>query len=93
LEFLPPPSDGKTGRIFLCGSGVAAHAYAPLLRPIADAGYAVFVVKWVEIKGGNHSQFGHYGPQLFDGTATVTREEQQPVSRSALLAALAIIEK
>ena len=194
LEFLPTSSDGKAALVFICGSGVSAHAYAPLLRPIAEAGYAVFVVKlpyrfaplashkqaavkralqipaahpeishwvvsghslggalacrvaqsapeafsamvlvgtthpkqndlsslpmpvtkvyasndgvappdrtlankrllpkdtqWVEIKGGNHSQFGYYGHQLFDGKATISRETQQSTTRSALLEAL-----
>jgi pimeloyl-ACP methyl ester carboxylesterase len=193
LEFLPASSD-RTALVFICGSGIHAHAYAPLLRPIADAGYAVFVVKlpyrfapldshkagvvdraraliaahpevdrwvvaghslggalaariaragrgldaafvligtthpkeddlskldapftkvyatndniappdrvmankgllpahteWIEIKGGNHSQFGNYGHQLFDGTATISREEQQAVTRGVLLGAL-----
>lgn len=45
--------------------------------------------KWVEITGGNHSQFGHYGHQLLDGKATLGREAQQEITRSALLAALA----
>jgi hypothetical protein len=45
LEFLPPSSDGKPALIFMCGSGVSAYAHAPLLRPLAEAGYAVFVVK------------------------------------------------
>jgi hypothetical protein len=44
--------------------------------------------RWVEIEGGNHSQFGHYGHQLFDGSPTTTREEQQAVTRAALLDAL-----
>lgn len=194
LQFTPTSSDSKPALIFICGSGVSAHAYTPLLRPIAEAGYAVFVVKlpfrfapleshkqaavdraisvmdshpqilhwvvsghslggalacrvaqydpkvfsamvllgtthpkqddlssllmritkvyasndgvapmeqilsnkrllpkdtqWVEIKGGNHSQFGHYGHQLFDGKATISRETQQTVTRSALLDAL-----
>jgi len=194
LELVPTSSNGKAALIFMCGSGVSAHAYAPLLRPIVEAGYAVFVVKlpyrfapleshkqaavdrargliaahpeishwvisghslggalacrvtqsdptaisamvligtthpkqedlsflripvtkvsasndgiarpdrilsnkgllpehtkWVEIKGGNHSQFGHYGHQLFDGAATVSREAQQEIRRSALLEAL-----
>jgi pimeloyl-ACP methyl ester carboxylesterase len=41
--------------------------------------------QWVEIKGGNHSQFGNYGHQLFDGNATTSREAQQTATRSALL--------
>jgi dienelactone hydrolase len=194
LEFLPTKQDGKSALIFFCGSGIHPHAYAPLLRPIADAGYAVFVVRlpyrfaplsshrveavnraralvaahpgvaywvvaghslggalaarlaladrasnaafvligtthpkdddlsrldapftkvyatndniappdrvmatkgllpkhteWIQIAGGNHSRFGNYGHQLFDGTATISREEQQRITREALLGAL-----
>lgn len=193
LEFRPALTP-QAALVFICGSGIAAQAYAPLLRPIADAGYAVFVIKlpyrfapmeshkqeavergrqvvaqhpaitrwvlaghslggalacrtvqvapktfaamvlvgtthpknddlsglsipvikvygtndgvapiekimanrnllpadtkWVEIAGGNHSQFGHYGQQLFDGTATISRDAQQTITRTALLAAL-----
>jgi dienelactone hydrolase len=32
---------------------------------------------WVEIEGGNHAQFGWYGPQSGDNPATISREEQQ----------------
>lgn len=194
LEFLPNGSHRNAALIFICGSGIHPHAYAPLLRPIADLGHAVFVIrlpyrfapfsshkdeavnraraliaahpevgrwvvaghslggalaariaqadrglnaafvligtthpwkddlskldapftkvyatndgvapsdrvmaakgllpkhtKWVQIKGGNHSLFGNYGHQLFDGTATISREEQQEVTRNALLEAL-----
>ncbi len=196
LAFLPTSSGGTTGLIFICGSGIAAQAYAPLLRPIAEAGTPVFIVKlpyrfapleahkvaaldrvraviaahpetarwvlsghslgaalaarsahadpaafaalvligtthpkdddlsqlpltvtkvygsndgvarpadvrsnqhllpsqtrWVEIEGGNHSQFGHYGHQLLDGQATVSREEQQAITREALLEAITL---
>jgi len=31
----------------------------------------------VEIAGGNHAQFGWYGPQSGDNPATITREQQQ----------------
>jgi hypothetical protein len=31
----------------------------------------------VEIAGGNHAQFGWYGPQSGDNQATITREQQQ----------------
>ena len=195
LQFVPAPPDGKTGFVFICGSGVSARAYAPLLRPLADAGYCVVIVKlpyrfapleshkqaaidrvrrtvaeheqisrwvisghslggalacrvarsdakafsamvlvgtthpkeddlsslplpvtkvyasndgvappdrtlankgllpattkWVKIEGGNHSQFGHYGHQLLDGKASITREAQQAITRAALLEALA----
>lgn len=195
LQFLPTPPNSATGLVFICGAGVSANAYAPLLRPIAERGHAVFIVKlpfriapleshkqatlervrdtmaahpqiahwviaghslggalacraaqsdpqafaamvlvgtthprqddlsalpmpvtkvyasndgvappdrtlankrllprattWVEIKGGNHSQFGHYGHQLFDGTATIGRETQQDMTRAAILEALA----
>jgi hypothetical protein len=43
----------------------------------------------VEISGGNHSQFGRYGHQLFDGTATISREEQEALTRSEILHVLA----
>jgi dienelactone hydrolase len=32
---------------------------------------------WVPIEGGNHAQFGWYGPQRGDGAATISREQQQ----------------
>jgi pimeloyl-ACP methyl ester carboxylesterase len=194
LAFLPPRLDAKAGLIFICGAGIHPNAYVPLLRPIADAGHAVFIVglpyrfaplsshkeeavarttglmathpevarwvvaghslggalaarvareeagvdaafvlvgtthprdddlsalaapftkvyatndeiapesrimanrgllprhtRWIRIEGGNHSQFGHYGHQLFDGTATISREAQQATTRGVLLAAL-----
>jgi pimeloyl-ACP methyl ester carboxylesterase len=191
LDLSPVAASSDTALIFICGSGVAAEAYVPLLRPVAEAGYAVFIIKlpyrfapleshkqaavdraldviathprirhwvvaghslggalacrvvqsdrkaisglvlvgtthpkeddlsslpmpvtkvyggndgvappdrmfenrgllpkhtrWVEIPGGNHSQFGHYGHQLFDGTPSISREEQQTATRAALV--------
>jgi len=32
---------------------------------------------WVKIVGGNHAQFGWYGPQTGDNPATISRLEQQ----------------
>ena len=37
-----------------------------------------------EIAGGNHGQFGNYGEQAGDGTATITREEQQAQTADAI---------
>lgn len=199
LAFLPVSSKHRTALIFFCGSGIAAEAYAPLLRPVAEDGFPVFVIKlpyrfapldrhkqvavdrargviaahpevlnwviaghslggalaarmagsdsrrlsamvlvatthpkdddlsslripvtkiyasndgvapsdrvmsnrrllpkhtkWVEIAGGNHSHFGRYGQQLFDGTATISREEQETITRSAILQSLTDAEK
>jgi pimeloyl-ACP methyl ester carboxylesterase len=198
LTFLPASSVGHTALIFIPGSGIAAEAYAPLLRPLAERGFPVFIVrlpyrfapleshkeaalgqaraviaaqpkvkhwviaghslggalaarmalldsgslsamvlvgtthpkdddlsflripvtkiyaskdgiappdrilanrgllpphtKWVEIAGGNHSQFGRYGHQLFDGTATIGRERQEALTRSSILRVLSDIE-
>lgn len=62
--------------------GVAGEAqFDGRLLPAATA--------WVRIEGGNHSQFGYYAFQLFDHTATITREEQQRQIHQALLQALA----
>ena len=190
LEFLPRVRAGNAGLVFLCGSGITAEAYARLLRPIADRGHAVIIVrlpyrfaplpshkddavrrardvmnshrevprwvvaghslggalaarvapadpsiaalvligtthpkeadlsslampvtkiyasndgvapvervmankhllpahtKWIEIRGGNHSQFGHYGHQLLDGRARISRDAQQSITRSAIV--------
>jgi hypothetical protein len=38
------------------------------------------------IPGGNHAQFGNYGPQAGDGVALVAREEQQRLAADAILA-------
>ncbi|MFU8887964.1 MAG: alpha/beta hydrolase [Trueperaceae bacterium] len=39
----------------------------------------------VEIEGGNHAGFGHYGPQAGDGVATIEREEQQRQAAETVL--------
>ena len=42
------------------------------------------------IEGGNHAWFGNYGQQEGDGTASITREEQQ---KQVVDAVLDIVEK
>lgn len=42
----------------------------------------------VVIDGGNHAQFGDYGPQAGDGVATIGRDEQQRQTAVTLLAFL-----
>ena len=41
--------------------------------------------RWDEIDGGNHAQFGWYGPQDGDGVATISREAQQAQTIAATL--------
>ena len=43
----------------------------------------------VEIEGGNHAQFGNYGPQKGDSPATITAAEQQEQTVEAISAFLA----
>ena len=43
----------------------------------------------VEIQGGNHAQFGNYGPQKGDLPATISAEEQQAQTVEAIQAFLA----
>jgi Alpha/beta hydrolase family len=43
---------------------------------------------WIPIEGGNHAGFGWYGPQPGDGTASISREEQQARTVSAVTALL-----
>ena len=38
----------------------------------------------VEIEGGNHAQFGNYGPQKGDLPATISAEEQQAQTVEAI---------
>jgi hypothetical protein len=44
--------------------------------------------KFVAIEGGNHAQFGWYGPQRGDNAATISRAEQQEQTISATLSLL-----
>ncbi|MEO5805625.1 alpha/beta hydrolase [Devosia sp.] len=38
-----------------------------------------------QIEGGNHAQFGYYGPQIMDGTASLSRQAQQAQMTDAAL--------
>jgi len=44
--------------------------------------------RWVRLEGANHRQFGSYGAQLGDCSATMTRPAQQAQTVAALVAAL-----
>jgi hypothetical protein len=40
---------------------------------------------YLKLRGGNHAQFGYYGPQRGDGDALITLLEQQEMTVSAIL--------
>jgi pimeloyl-ACP methyl ester carboxylesterase len=42
----------------------------------------------VSIDGGNHAQFGDYGPQVGDNPATISRADQQTAAVSGTLGVL-----
>jgi pimeloyl-ACP methyl ester carboxylesterase len=46
--------------------------------------------QWTAIEGGNHAQFGAYGPQSGDRPATISREAQQ---ERVVAATVALLEK
>ena len=47
---------------------------------------------WIEIVGGNHAQFGWYGPQPGDNSADISREAQQKQTMDATLQLLEELE-
>jgi hypothetical protein len=52
--------------------GMASGGKIDASRPLLPAD-----TRWVPIQGGNHAQFGWYGPQPGDNPATITRQAQQ----------------
>jgi hypothetical protein len=42
--------------------------------------------KYIVIEGGNHPQFGYYGPQKGDGKASISLLEQQKITVDEILA-------
>ena len=48
--------------------------------------------EWVAIEGGNHAQFGWYGPQRGDNPATITGEDQQQQIVAATLRLLVSVD-
>jgi hypothetical protein len=79
LSFLTIP----VTKIYASNDGIA-----PPDRVLANRGLLPPHTKWVEIAGGNHSQFGRYGHQLFDGKATISRGDQEALTRSEILLSL-----
>ncbi len=90
----PASGDDLSGRndlaatsIYGTADGVAAVEDVLAGQPLLPA-----ATVWVPIEGGNHAQFGWYGPQSDADIATITREEQQAQIIAATLALLQQVE-
>ena len=68
----------KATSIYGTNDGVARNVFNESLTRLPDG------TPLVVIDGGNHAQFGHYGPQAGDGVATISREEQQQQTTTAI---------
>lgn len=75
----PASSDDLSGfdtlvvsSISATNDGLATPDKIEASRPLLPA-----TTTWLPIQGGNHAQFGWYGPQPGDGQATISREDQQ----------------
>lgn len=64
----------------------ALTIYGSLNQSVED--HIDYTENIVEIEGGNHAQFGNYGPQKGDLTATISAEEQQAQTVAAIEAFL-----
>ncbi|MDO8949426.1 MAG: alpha/beta hydrolase [Actinomycetota bacterium] len=76
----------KVVSIYGTEDGVAGEVFKQSLSRLPD-GTALEA-----IDGGNHAQFGNYGPQKGDGVATVSRDEQQRLTADAILKLVKALE-
>ena len=78
----------KVTSIYASEDGLATKDKIDASRPLLPANTI-----WVEIKGGNHGQFGWYGLQSGDKTATISHQAQQEQIVVAALQRLASLEQ
>jgi hypothetical protein len=75
----PAGSDDLSGFTGLAATSIygTADGVASTEDVLAGAALLPADTVWVPIEGGNHAQFGWYGPQSDQDIATISREEQQ----------------
>lgn len=75
----PAGSDDLSGFTGLAATSIygTADGVASPEEVLAGAALLPPDTVWVPIEGGNHAQFGWYGPQSDADVATISREEQQ----------------
>jgi dienelactone hydrolase len=76
--------DLQVASIYGTLDGLATPEEVRAAQPQLPAG-----TTWAPIEGGNHAQFGWYGPQQGDNEATISRVEQQTQAIAATAAMLA----
>lgn len=64
---------------------------APAARARQNAAMVPSDAVWVDVPGGNHAQFGHYGSQINDCRATTSREAQQAIVTKTLVDVLGAV--
>jgi pimeloyl-ACP methyl ester carboxylesterase len=74
--------------IYGTNDGLASRFKVDATRALLPAN-----TQYVPIEGGNHAQMGWYGTQPGDGTATISREEQQQQVVAATIELLASVGK
>lgn len=91
LAFIPASRSRRTALLFICGSGADADAYAVLLRPVAEAGYPVFILRLPYLRAFLHVQ----QPLVFERIRKAIAEgrdiERWVFSGHSLGAALAVL--
>ena len=70
-----------------CPAEKTLTIYGSLNQSVED--HIDYTENIVEIEGGNHAQFGNYGPQKGDLPAAISAEEQQKQTVAAIEAFLA----
>jgi pimeloyl-ACP methyl ester carboxylesterase len=89
----PAASDNLSGyalavtSIYGTQDGLATKDKIDASRPLLPP-----ATQWIAIEGGNHAQFGWYGPQSGDNPASISREEQQAQIVAATLKLLDKLE-
>jgi hypothetical protein len=75
----PAGSDDLSGRSDLAATSIygTADGVADMADVLGGQPLLPAATVWVPIEGGNHAQFGWYGPQSDADVATISREEQQ----------------
>lgn len=74
----PASTDDLSGRSLAAVSIYGTHdGLATADKIAASRSLLPRDTRWVAIEGGNHAQFGWYGPQSGDRAASISREEQQ----------------